>query len=135
MLLDQVRSVPDNLCIQHWISRRVVERRDWDAPTALPRDAPVGARFYRRFDTVSSPLRDPLNLLNRFERLLAKSFSHRACHGSAGRMRLRSADYFGRVIRVGRHVVNSDKPLVHGAKHHGRFAAPAERISVMIILL
>src|SRR5262249_31835399 len=76
------------------------------SPGALARYAPVGAAFHCGFDSTLAPIGNPGDVVDLVEGSLAK-------------------------IRV----VDLDEPLIHGSEDHGRFTAPAMRITVMIAFL
>src|SRR5207302_3976904 len=106
VLLDQAGGVTDDFRIEEGLALRIVKGGNGHAPGALARDAPVGPAFDRRFDAALAPLGDPLDLLDGGQCGLTKVL-----------------------------MVDCDEPLAHRAKDYRRFAPPAERITVMIILL
>ena len=110
VLLDECGDGADDARVEERIAGRVVERRDRYAPRALARDAPVGAGFHRAFDAVLAPVGNPEDAVDLGEGGLAKSFPLTL-------------------------VVDLDEPLIHRAEDHGRLAAPAVRVAVVVILL
>src|SRR5690349_5765340 len=78
-----------------------IKDRDRHAPGALARDAPVGPALKHAADALAPPRRDPLHLVDGFERAEAQLvFFHR------------------------------DEPLLGGAEDHRALAAPAVRVAV-----
>ena len=61
---DEVGDLVDERGIEDGLVVGVVERGQRDAPTALARDAPVGARFDRAVDAVAAPGRQPFDLVD-----------------------------------------------------------------------
>ena len=64
VLGDEIGHFADEGRVEDGFVVRVVEGGQRDAPTALARDAPVGAGFHRAVDAVAAPVRNPLHLVD-----------------------------------------------------------------------
>src|SRR5206468_2494927 len=84
----------------------VVEDRDRQAPGALARDAPVGARVDHAADAVLAPVGDEIGFVDGFLRESAERSS------------------------AAKWLVHRDEPLFRRAKDDRLFAAPVVRVAV-----
>ena len=89
-----------------------IKNNDGHAPESLARDAPVGAVLDHFVDAFFTPGRNPLYVVDFFERFLAQRFFFSV-----------------------RGLVHLDKPLFGGAEDHRVVAAPAMRVAVLVFVM
>src|SRR5665213_21537 len=118
MLLNQICKFTNHFWKKNRNSSFAVKRRDWDAPSPLARNTPIGSGFHSTFNSVFAPVWNPFDFID----FSQNNFSKRR------RVNRTFAVWFD-------HLVNFDEPLIHRAEDNGRFAAPAMRITMMVILL
>ena len=103
IFLHQIRHSPNDASIQNRLSIGIKKRGQGHPPGTLARDAPIRTGSHRRFDRVLPPIWHPFYTFDGFQCLRAKSL-----------------------------MIHANKPLVHPAKDHRRFAAPAVRIAMAV---
>src|SRR6267154_6405166 len=89
-----------------------IKNDDWHAPEALARNGPVRAFLNHVVHAIFAPGGNPLNVADFVERFLAQSCGATVCRR-----------------------VHFDEPLLSGTKNHWVVAAPAMRITVLIVVM
>src|SRR5438270_7487444 len=110
---EPLQNVAQRLVILETLSAALaIKNDDRDAPEALPRNSPVRPLLDHFVHAIFTPGGDPLDLMNFLERFLAQGF-----------------------LPTVRRLVHFDEPLLGGAENHRIVAAPAMRVSVLVVVM
>src|SRR6267378_1005224 len=125
--------IDDRLVGDGFRATRAIEDGNRHAPNALARDAPIGPALEHVAHAIDAPRGNPLHTLD----LLQRGLAQRSCFRSFDKILSEVAAVPSVLILLdnsARSAVHRDEPLRRRAKNYRIMAAPAVRITVLVVL-